>query len=110
MGTAPPARRDWIPVGLSLLVWPGAGQLYRGRRAKGMVLILAASLLGLAFAMSIAVVVLRALPADATLLDPGRVVRTLRRALVGNAGTLALAALPLAAVWTYAVVDAWREP
>lgn len=108
MGTDP-ARRDWLPVWLSLLVWPGAGQLYRGRRLKGLALIVASTLFGLLFAVLAALAVLRALPADPALFDPVNFLLALRRALLQAAPVLALAALPLAAVWLYAVVDAWRE-
>lgn len=103
------AQRDWLPVWLSLLVWPGAGQIYRGRRLKGLALIAASTLFGLLFAVLAGLAVLRAIPADPALLDPGNFLLALRRALLQAAPALALAALPLAAVWLYAVVDAWIE-
>lgn len=103
------AQRDWLPVWLSLLVWPGAGQLYCGRRLKGLALIVASTLFGLLFAVLAGLEVLRALPADPALLDPGNLLWALRRALLQAVPVLALAALPLAAVWIYAVVDAWIE-
>ena len=104
-----PARRDWLPVWLSLLVWPGAGQMYRGQRVKGLLLIALSSLSGLGFAVLSGLAVLRALPADPALLDPRRLLSALRAALSGEACALAATALPLAAVWLYAVVDAWRD-
>ena len=104
------ARRDWLPVWLSLLVWPGAGQLYGGRRLKGLALVAVSTLCGLAFALRAAQGVLRALPAAAAALDPSSLVGTISHALRAEAAALALAALPLLAVWIYAVVDAWRHP
>jgi hypothetical protein len=107
---ADPPRRDWLPFWLSLVVWPGAGQLYRGRRAKGLALIVASTLLALAFAVRVALGVLRALPVDQVLPDPRAFAAALQRAFLADAGPLALAALGLLAVWTCAAVDAWREP
>jgi TM2 domain-containing membrane protein YozV len=103
-----PAPRDWLPFWLSLLVWPGAGQLYRGERIKGLALIVASTLFGLVFAVLCGIAVLRALPAD-PLLDPLALLGSLARGLLRQARTLAFAALPVVAVWLYAVVDAWRD-
>jgi TM2 domain-containing membrane protein YozV len=103
-----PARRDWLPVWLSLLVWPGAGQLYRGERVKGLALIAASTVFGLLFAVLAGLAVLRALPPD-PLVDPLALLGSLARGLLGQARALALAALPVVAVWLYAVVDAWRD-
>ena len=98
-----------MPVWLSALVWPGAGQLYAGRRRKGYALIALSTLLGLAFAVVTALSILRHLPGDLTLLDPARIVPTMWCAAAADARRLALAAVPLVAVWLYAVLDAWRE-
>jgi hypothetical protein len=100
--------REWLPVWLSLLVWPGAGQLYQGRRAKGLALVTLSGLLGLAFALLAGLVVLRALPADVALLDPLTLLAALRRSVLDQLHRLAAVGLPLAAVWAYAAVDAWR--
>jgi hypothetical protein len=103
-----PRSRDWLPVWLSLLVWPGAGQMYQGRRLKGAALVAGSTLFGLAFAVLAGLVVLRALPADLALLDPLTLLRAMRRVLLGELPALVAVALPLAAIWVYAVVDAWR--
>jgi TM2 domain-containing membrane protein YozV len=100
--------RDWLPVWLSLVVWPGAGQMYQGQRVKGLALVAASTVFGLAFAVLAGLVVLRALPADLALLDPLTFLASLRRAVLGQLPMILAAALPLAAVWVYAVVDAWR--
>lgn len=104
-----PARRDWLPVWLSLLVWPGVGQLYRGQRRKGMGLIAASTLFGLLFATLVGLAVLKGMPADPALLDPLSMLDSVRRGLLGQTRTLVLAAVPLAGVWLYAVLDAWRH-
>jgi hypothetical protein len=98
-----------MPVWLSAVVWPGAGQIYAGRRSKGYVLIALSTLLGLVFAVVAALSVLRHLPGDLMLLDLERIFPTLWRAATADAGRLTLAAVPLFAVWLYAVLDAWRE-
>lgn len=98
-----------MPVWLSAVVWPGAGQVYAGRKSKGYVLIALSTLFGVGFAVAAALSALRGLPADLTLLDPERVIPALWRAVAADARTLLSAAVPLAAVWLYAVVDAWRE-
>jgi TM2 domain-containing membrane protein YozV len=103
-----PAPRDWLPFWLSLLVWPGAGQLYRGQRLKGLALVAASTLFGLVFVVLCGIAVLRALPAE-PLVHPLALFAALVRGLLSEALTLALAALPVVAVWLYAVVDAWRE-
>lgn len=101
--------RDRLPVWLSLLVWPGAGQLYLGRRLKGLALVAASSLCGLVLAVRAAFGVLRALPGPGAPLDAGSLARMLHL-LRGEAPMLVVTALPLLGVWIYAVVDAWREP
>lgn len=98
-----------MPVWLSALVWPGAGQVYAGRRAKGIVLIVLSGLLTLVFSVVAALCILQASPPGAVLLDPADLRLTLLRLVAEDAGTLALAASPLVVVWLYAVIDAWRD-
>jgi hypothetical protein len=102
--------RNLVPVWLSALVWPGAGQVYGGRRRRGIALIVLSSLLALTFSLVAAVCVLKVLPVDpAEWLDPGRIHLALRRVAADDTGTLWLAVAPLVAVWLYAIVDAWRD-
>jgi hypothetical protein len=97
-------------VWLSALVWPGAGQVYAGRRRKGIALIVLSGLLTLVFSVVAAICILQASPpGSAALLDPAEVRLALRRLAAEDTGTLLLAACPLAVVWLYAVLDAWRE-
>jgi hypothetical protein len=104
------SRRNLVPLWLSALVWPGAGQVYAGKRGKGIALIVLSGLLTLVFSVVAAICILQASPpGSATLLDPGEVRLALHRLAVEDTGTLLLAASPLAVVWLYAVLDAWRE-
>jgi hypothetical protein len=99
-----------MPVWLSALVWPGAGQVYSGRRRKGIALIVLSSLLTLGFSAVAAVCIVHALPDDPTaFLDPERVALALRRVVEDDIGTLLLAACPIVVVWLYAIVDARRD-
>jgi len=97
-----------MPVWLSALVWPGAGQVYAGRRVKGIVLIALSGLLTLVFSVVAAFCILQA-SSGAMLLDPEELRAAFGRLLSEDAGTLALAASPLVVVWLYAVFDAWRD-
>lgn len=108
---SPEARpRNLMPVWLSALVWPGAGQVYSGRRRKGIALIVLSTLLTLGFAVVAAVCIVHALPDDPTaFLDPERVGLALRSVIEDDVRTILLAACPIVVVWLYAIVDAWRE-
>src|SRR5262245_46486381 len=97
-----------MPVWLSAPGWPGAGQLYAGRRAKGIVLVALSGVLTLVFSVVAALCILQA-SSGALLLDPDALHAAMGRLFAEDLGTLALAAAPLLVVWLYAVVDAWRD-
>ena len=101
--------RSLMPVWLSALVWPGTGQVYAGRRGKGIALIVLSALLTLVFSVVAALSILQASPPGSALLDPDEVRLALRRLAKEDTGTLLLAACPLAVVWLYAVLDAWHD-
>jgi len=84
---------------LSALVWPGAGQMYKGERVKGLCLIGVSGLLAVALAVTLALFLANGIVAG---FDPD-VVKTVVPRAVGLVGGLVL-------VWIVAVADAWRGP
>lgn len=95
---------------LSALVWPGLGQVGRGERAKGLVLMAGA----LAPAVAIGVVVWRAvsavLPGEGEEVDPVALFAAMHGALGARGPALMGLHLVLGVVWLTAVIDAWRAP
>lgn len=99
-------RRKWIALLLSALVLPGLGQLYLGRRAKGVVLILIVNLLML---LALFVLLKGLSPAIASRLASGTV--GTGELLAGAQGVAGFGKALLAAfalVWAYAVADLLR--
>ncbi|HEX9078821.1 MAG TPA: hypothetical protein VF795_04465 [Desulfuromonadaceae bacterium] len=100
-------RRRWIALLLSALVLPGLGQIYLGRKVKGIAIILSINLLML-LALFVLLKglspVIAAKIASGTIIGPDEVLAALQG--VSGFGRALLAAF--AVVWGYAVVDIIR--
>jgi len=101
-----------IPVALSLILGPGAGQLYNREFKKGSYLI-ALSLVVLIGAFAwFRQAMLPYLPADLTTLDPAAVPSLVQNAVnhvvSSHSGVVFIYETMLSALWIYGVVDAYR--
>ncbi len=99
-------NRRWKAVLLSAIAWPGAGQLWSGRRGVGAAFALAAGVLGLV----VIVLTVQAAVAAALAAPPpesfGQVV-ALARSVVGTLlGSPGVTLLVLGAVWVASMIDA----
>ncbi|MFA5976238.1 MAG: hypothetical protein WC859_08770 [Elusimicrobiota bacterium] len=106
-----------IPVLLSVLLGPGAGQLYNREYRKG------AYLIGLSLIVMVAAIVwfrramLPFLPPDLTTLDPAALKQLIGNAVAqviqGHRGTFLTYEIILMSLWIYSVADAfyggWRR-
>jgi TM2 domain-containing membrane protein YozV len=100
-------KRKWVALCLSALVLPGLGQLYLGRKAKGIALLLITNLLML-LALFVLLKglgpVIAAKVAAGTIIDPNEVLASLNG--VSGFGRALLAAFVL--VWGFAVIDIFK--
>ena len=97
-------KRKWIALLLSALVLPGLGQLYLGRKVKGIAIILIINLLML---LALFVLLKGLSPVIAAKIAAGTVVST-GEVLAGLQGVSAFGKSLLAAfgvVWGYALID-----
>ncbi len=107
---APPPRRPSRAVLLSLLVFPGAGQLALRRPWRALAFAGATFLLLAAVVRRVMSETARLLPADPdVLLDPSLPLRLAVDVHRANASFFLLATLGVIVVWAASVLDAWRD-
>lgn len=96
-----------IPVLLSALVWPGAGQIYNRDFKKGIVLILLTFLAGLSLFMVAGMQIAQHLPPDVSSIDTARAQAIADEILKKNAGFFASFNILVLATWVFGVIDAF---
>jgi len=104
------ARTPWRPALLSGLVWPGLGQLAKHQYTKGLLLMTLSLLVAIGVAFRIARDVLESLWSNPSELDLIQLVVAAQRVREASGGFVLLGSLALAALWIYAVADAYRSP
>lgn len=98
-------KRKWIALLLSALVLPGLGQLYLGRKVKGIAIIMAVNLILL---LALFVVLKGLSPVIAVRVAGGAVTVTAEEVMAALRGVSAFAKGVLAAfvaLWVYSLVD-----
>jgi diadenosine tetraphosphate (Ap4A) HIT family hydrolase len=103
-------RPSWRPALLSGLVWPGLGQITKRQYLKGLLLMALSLLVAIAVALRIARDVLESLWSNPSELDLVQLVVAAQRVREASGGFVLLGSLALAALWIYAVADAYRSP
>lgn len=98
-------RKRATAVLLSALVWPGAGQVYAGRRVKGAVLMALSGGAVAAVLFQAGAAALRALPASGVL-DPAEA-HAIAEAIVAREGrSIGVFSLVAVGAWIYSIADA----
>jgi TM2 domain-containing membrane protein YozV len=100
-------RRALWAVCLSALLWPGAGQIYNKDRVKGVVLIVAAGVAGLAFTFAISAAIVDLARTDPAVLETSGPFALAQRMLNGRGGLLRTSTVALMVLWVVSVVDAY---
>src|SRR5438128_7244387 len=104
---SPKRPRPFMAVILSGLVWPGAGQIYNGQIAKGAAIIAASAACGLAFAWTVARLVMASIPEDLVTVDAAQIQVLVEQVMASGVGMLRLETAAVVLIWVVSVVDAY---
>lgn len=96
-----------IPVLLSALVWPGAGQIYNRDFKKGVVLVLLTFLAGVSLFMVAGMQIAQHLPPDVSSIDAARAQTIADDIVKKNAGFFASFNILVLATWVFGIIDAF---
>jgi hypothetical protein len=100
-------KRPGVAAVLSGLVWPGAGQLYNGQRAKGWTFIVLSTAAAAVFVVAGVAAALELYSQGLSAMGPEEAQRAIDQIVAARGATLGLSFLAMTAVWLLSIADAW---